>query len=66
MAKITKDMTVHEVLAVYPAAAEVFLSLGMHCAGCPSARGETVEQAAQKHGEDVGQMLEKLNAAAKA
>ena len=66
MAQITKNMTMHDVLTACPETAEVFLSFGMHCVGCPGARGETVEQAAQKHGEDVEKMLEKLNAVAKA
>ena len=31
---------------------------GMHCIGCPSAQGETLEEAAVVHGMDV-EMLEK-------
>jgi len=64
MTKIHKDMTIHEVLTACPNAAPVFLSLGMHCLGCPMSRGETVEQAAAVHGADVGELLNKLNAAA--
>ena len=61
MAKINKDMTIHEVLALCPATAAVFLSFGMHCLGCPGARRETVEQAAMVHGADLDDMLAKLN-----
>ena len=65
MQNITPDMTIHAVLTAYPATAEVFLSFGMHCLGCPGARSETVAMAAPKHGVDLAVMLEKLNAAAK-
>jgi len=59
--KITKDMTIFEVLKVDAKLAEVFGEYGMHCVGCPRARGETVEQAAESHGADLDEMLSKLN-----
>ena len=34
----------------------------MHCLGCPSSRGETVEQACMVHGVDVNDLVGKLNA----
>jgi hybrid cluster-associated redox disulfide protein len=37
--------------------------MGMHCLGCPSARGESVEQACRVHGVDVDELVAKLNAA---
>jgi len=58
---ITKDMTIFEVLQQKSEAAAVFMSYGMHCFGCPRARGETVEQAAESHGVDLEEMLAKLN-----
>lgn len=61
MAKITADMTIAEVLQVEPDIAPVFFEFGMHCLGCPVSRGETVAQAAQVHGVDVDEMLDKLN-----
>lgn len=61
--KITKDMFVGEVLDMQPELGRYFLEIGMHCLGCPSARGETIEQACAVHGEDVDALLEKLNAA---
>ena len=54
-------MTIHDVLQAHPDTAGVFLSFGMHCLGCPGARGETVEMAAAKHGVELGVMLSKLN-----
>lgn len=60
---ITKDTIIGDVLDQYPEAAPFFLEIGMHCLGCPSARGETVEQACAVHGEDVDALLEKINSA---
>ena len=42
-------------------AAPIFLSIGMHCLGCPSSRGETVEEACAVHGIDVDKLLELVN-----
>ena len=38
-----------------------FLSIGMHCLGCPSSRGETVEEACMVHGIDVEKLLALVN-----
>ena len=61
MVKITKDMIIADVLAVAPQSAEIFLSVGMHCLGCPSANGETVEQACAVHGADVDELIKRIN-----
>ena len=37
------------------------MSYGMHCLGCALAHGETVGEAAEVHGADLAEMLEKLN-----
>ena len=62
MATITKDTIIGDILDIAPETAPVFLSIGMHCLGCPSSRGETVEQACMVHGVDVDALLEKINA----
>ena len=62
MAKITKDTIIGDILDIAPDTAPIFLSIGMHCLGCPSSRGETVEQACMVHGVDVDTLLDKLNA----
>ncbi len=59
---VTKDMIIAEVLDNYPETAPLFLEIGMHCLGCPSARGESVEQACMVHGADVDALIEKINA----
>ena len=62
MAKITKDTIIGDILDIAPDTAPIFLSIGMHCLGCPSSRGETVEHACMVHGVDVDALLEQLNA----
>lgn len=61
MAEFTKDMTIGEMLRTNPGVAPVLMSAGMHCIGCPSAQGETLEEAAMVHGMDVDELLEALN-----
>lgn len=64
MIEITKDTIIGDILDTAPQTAPVFLSIGMHCLGCPSSRGETVEQACMVHGVDVEQLLDLVNEAA--
>lgn len=61
MATITKDTIIGDILDIAPETAPVFLSIGMHCLGCPSSRGETVEQACMVHGVDVDSLLKEIN-----
>ena len=50
MIEITKDTIIGDILDIAPHTAPIFLSIGMHCLGCPSSRGETVEEACMVHG----------------
>ena len=59
--KITKDTIIGSVLDIAPQAAPLFLAIGMHCLGCPSSRGETVEEACMVHGIDCDSFLLQLN-----
>ena len=60
-AKITKDMTIGEILNINMNLAGVLMAGGMHCVGCPSSQGETLEEAAMVHGFDVEDLLEAVN-----
>ena len=62
MGKVTKDMIIIDVLRMVPQSANLFLEIGMHCLGCPSASGESVEQACMVHGADCDALIEKINA----
>ena len=43
---ITKDMKIGEVVNNDIAKSEIFMDFGMFCVGCPSAQGESIEEAA--------------------
>lgn len=62
MAQITKDTIIGDILDIAPQTAPVFMAIGMHCLGCPSSRGETVEQACMVHGVEVESLLAQINA----
>jgi len=63
MEKITKDMTIGEILELKgEAVAPILLEMGMHCLGCPSAQAATLEEACGVHGVDVKEILNKMNA----
>ena len=64
MIEITKDTIIGDILDVAPQTAPIFLSIGMHCLGCPSSRGETVEEACMGHGVDCERLLALENAEA--
>ena len=59
---ITKDTILGDILDAAPETAPLFIEIGMHCLGCPSARSETVEQACMVHGVQVDELLERINA----
>ena len=61
MASITKDTIIGDILDMDQTTAPFFLEMGMHCLGCPSSRGETVEQACMVHGVNEDELVAKLN-----
>lgn len=63
MAEITKDMTIGEILRINPNVAPILMEAGMHCLGCPSAQGESLEEAAMVHGMNIDDLMEKVAAA---
>ena len=63
MAKVvTKNTIIGDALALDPGTAEFFLNIGMHCLGCPSARGETIEEACAVHGVSADALIADINA----
>ena len=59
--KIEKSTIIGDILDIAPHAAPLFFAIGMHCLGCPSSRGETVEEACMVHGVDCEPFLAQLN-----
>lgn len=60
--QVTKDSIIGDVLDMAPATAQFFFEIGMHCLGCPSARGESIEMACAVHGTDADELVAKINA----
>lgn len=61
MTEITKDTLIGDILDADRGTAKYFLEMGMHCLGCPSARGESIEQACMVHGVDVHSLVDEIN-----
>ncbi|GHU52255.1 disulfide oxidoreductase [Clostridia bacterium] len=61
MAQISKDMIIADILEVDRGVVPFLLNAGMHCVGCPSAQGETLEEAVALHGADVDALVSSIN-----
>ena len=61
MAKVTKDTIIMDVFKIDEGTAPFFFEIGMHCLGCPSASGESIEQACMVHGVDCDELVNKIN-----
>lgn len=58
----TPDTLIGNLVLFHPETADLLYSIGMHCLGCPSSGIETIREAAEVHGADVGELVDKLNA----
>lgn len=61
MAKISKDMIISDLIQVDPNIVAILMRAGMHCIGCPSAQGESLEEACLVHGIDADLLTEQIN-----
>ena len=61
MAKISKDMTIGELIAMDTNIIGILMGAGMHCIGCPSAQGESLAEAAMVHGIDGELLIAQIN-----
>lgn len=61
MATVNKDMTIAEMIQIDTGIIPILMDAGMHCVGCPSAQGETLEEAAMVHGMDSEALIEQIN-----
>lgn len=59
--KVTKESIIGDVLDFDVDTARFFFEIGMHCLGCPSARGESIEDACAVHGTNADELVEKIN-----
>ncbi|NLL71698.1 MAG: DUF1858 domain-containing protein [Epulopiscium sp.] len=60
-ATITKDMIIADIIAVDRGIIPILMQAGMHCVGCPSAQGETLEEACLVHGMDEDELVKDIN-----
>ena len=59
--KVTKETLIGDILDFNVETAQFFFEIGMHCLGCPSASGESIEQACMVHGTDADALVKKIN-----
>ncbi len=63
--KVTKEMTIGDIIKNHPEAIEVMLSHGLHCVGCAVQYWETLEGGCKGHGfsdEKIEQLVSEINA----
>lgn len=60
MARVNKDTTIGEVIQIDAGVIPILMGAGMHCVGCPSSAGETLEEAAMVHGIDGDMLVEEI------
>ena len=62
MAKqVSKDMTIAAILRTDRDLVPLLMKSGMHCLGCPSAQGESLEMACAVHGTDADAIVAEMN-----
>lgn len=59
--QITKDTLIGELLRMDMNTAEILMSAGMHCVGCPSSQGESLEEACMVHGIECSKLVDIIN-----
>lgn len=60
--KVTKEMSIIDIVQQYPQSLEVFAKYGLGCVGCAAARFENLEAGAKVHGFDPDEMVAEINA----
>lgn len=59
--KVTKEMSIIDIVQKYPQSLEVFAKYGLGCIGCAAARFENLEAGAKVHGFDPDEMVAEIN-----
>ena len=59
--QISKDMLIGELLQKSDLIAPILMRAGMHCLGCPSSQGESLEEACMVHGIDCDTLVSQIN-----
>ncbi len=61
MVQVNKDMLIGEMIQMHELIAPMLMRAGMHCLGCPSAQGESLEEACMVHGIDCDVLVAGMN-----
>lgn len=61
MTQVTKEMLIGDVIRMDNGVIPILMRAGMHCVGCPSAQGESLEEACMVHGMDVNDLVGAIN-----
>ena len=61
MAQVTKDMIISDIIGIDTNIIPILMRAGMHCIGCPSTQGESLEEAAFVHGMDADELVNQIN-----
>ena len=61
MSKVTKEMSIIEIVQQHPESLEIFAKYGMGCIGCAAARFENLEAGARVHGINPEAMVKEIN-----
>ena len=59
--EITRQTTMGEMLEYDMGIAYVLMQCGMHCVGCPSSIGESLEDACAVHGFEPSEVVKAIN-----
>jgi hybrid cluster-associated redox disulfide protein len=61
MAQVTGQTLIGELLKINTGVIPILMEAGMHCVGCPSSQGESIEEACMVHGIDSDGLVKQLN-----
>lgn len=61
MTQVSKDITIGELLQVNTGVIPILMAAGMHCLGCPASQAESIGEAAEVHGIDPDDLVDKIN-----
>ena len=61
MMQISKDMLIGDMIQMHELIAPMLMRAGMHCLGCPSSQGESLEEACMVHGIDCDALVAGMN-----
>ena len=58
---VNKEMIICDLIQIDEAIVPILMASGMHCVGCPSAQGDSLEEACFVHGIDPDEVVDQIN-----